>query len=248
VAVCLSVTAYLACHQQPEFYDSLHRMPQVYHEVAPWHKGVAHAMKYFWDVVLALAGADLKFMFFITYLSIATTFFPLPTGALVSFVAAERGQFVPSDLWNAALVATFGAVASTIANMTDYYFFLWLLRSHRVAKIRNTRAYVAAAKWFAKAPFKIMVAFNVILVPVDIPRMLAAIYGYSRKLFAAANFFGRFFRYLSIVAVTVLLGPRYDWIGPLTLLGIAIALGLAKAVPVLWRRALARAHSDPLER
>lgn len=254
-AVCLSITLYLACRQPQGFYDSLHRIPRVYREVKPWYKGVPHAMKYFWEgrwegqgegrrqmepSPLELVRPGLKFMFFVTYLSMALTFFPLPTGALVSFVAAERGQIVPSDLWNALIVATFGAMASTIANMTDYYFFLWLLRSRRVAKVRHTRAYQVAAKWFAKAPFRIMVVFNIILVPVDIPRILAAIYGYSRVRFAGANFLGRFFRYLSIAAVTVLLGAKYDWIGPVALLGIAVALGLSKVLPALWRRLPAR--------
>ena len=246
VAVCLSITAYLACHQQPAFYDSLHRIPQVYRMEKPWHKGVRNAMKYFWEGLpnatppekspLEFVSPELKLMFFVTYLAMATTFFPLPTGALVSFVAAERGQIIPSDLANALLIATCGAAASTIANTTDYYIFLWLLRSRRVARIRDTKAYQVAARWFAKAPFRIMLLFNVILVPVDIPRILAAIYGYSRMLFATANFVGRFFRYLSIAAVTVLLGPQYDWVGPVGLLSIAVLLGLAKVIPALWRR------------
>ena len=41
-----------------------------------------------------------------------------------------------------------------------------MLRHHRVARIRKSRAYRAAAKWFGRAPFAFMVFFNVVHIPV----------------------------------------------------------------------------------
>lgn len=236
VLLGLSITAYLYQHQPPEFYDSVRKIPEVARSTKPWFKAIAPTVQYIWNEPLAHATPELKFVFFLTYMCMATTFFPLPTAALVSFVATNRGQILQSDLLNCLLIVFLGSLASMIANLTDYHFFLVLLRNKKVAGIRDTRMYHAAAKWFAKGPFAIMVVFNVILIPVDIPRMLAAIYGYPRKLFAASNFVGRFVRYAMVVFVTVLLGERYDWIGPLAFGALAVAIGLAKFIPAVLKR------------
>lgn len=244
ILICLAITIYLFSRQSPEFYASARSLGGEFHKVTPWHKGLAHMMRFFWEHTLALTGADLKFMFFITYMSMAMTFCPLPTGVLVSFVAAQRGQFVHSDFWNACMVAGFGALATTAANMTDYSLVVLLARHRRIATVRDTRTYKLAARWFAKAPFKIILFFNVIIIPVDISRMLAAVYGYSRVRFAAANFVGRFIRYASIVGVTVLLGAEHDWIGPVAFLAITVIIAVAKLLPRLWRRPAARVPLD----
>lgn len=236
VLLGMAVTAYLFQHQSPEFYESLRQVPDIARKTKPWTKAIGETVKYIWNEPLAHANSELKFVFFLTYMCMATTFFPLPTAALVSFVATNRGQIVESDLLNGLIVAGFGSLASTIANLTDYHVFIALLRNKRIARIRDTRMYHTAARWFAKAPFSIMVIFNIILIPVDIPRMLAAMYGYPRKLFAASNFIGRLVRYSTVILITVLLGARYDWIGPVAFAALAVVIGLAKVIPAILRR------------
>jgi membrane protein YqaA with SNARE-associated domain len=157
---------------------------------------------------------------------------------MISLMATSAG-LAGGNLAGFALICAGGAAASTVANLTDYHIFLLLLRHHRIAKIRHTRAYHAAAKWFSKGPFTIMLVFNIILIPVDVVRMLSAVYGYHRMKFAAANFIGRLVRYATFVYITVALGTAYEWIAPLAFLGLAFAIALFKIIPAIWRKVFA---------
>jgi membrane protein YqaA with SNARE-associated domain len=169
------------------------------------------------------------------YLSLCCTFLPLPTGWIVAAVAT-RSAAVGPGLWTTALlVAGVGGAASTVGNLNDYHLFTWMLRSRRIATIRRTRAVRAAARWFARAPFLILLVFNVIPIPVDVIRMLATTYRYPRVPFAAANFLGRFVRYGVIAAVTYLMGP-HGWVAAAALLGLAVVLGAARVGPAAWRK------------
>ena len=235
--VMLSI--HMVDRQDARFHEELREFGRISKTVKPWHKMLlAEAQQV---VELAKAAApDLKLTLLIIYLALATTFFPLPTGAMIAAMSTRAAGLSDNVFWLVLLVSFFGAAASTLANLTDYHVFLWLLRHRRIAKLRDTKTYKAAAKWFAKGPFAIMVIFNIIHIPVDIPRMLAAIYGYSRKLFALSNFIGRFARYAIIVVVTVMLPAGYDWVSPLFFLVLAIAIAMTKLGPPLARRVFAR--------
>jgi len=188
----------------------------------------------------------LKLVGFLVYISLATTFLPLPTGWIVAGVATREAAVAAgwSDGPLAVLtlttltVATIGATGSVIANLTDYHLFTWMLRSHRIAKVRSTRAYLAAARWFERSPFWILVIFNIIPIPVDVVRMLATTHRYPRVPFAAANFIGRFIRYAVIAYVTY----RFNlgWIAVVALLAVAVVLGVMKIIPRAARKFLSR--------
>ena len=169
------------------------------------------------------------------YLSLACTFLPLPTAWIVGAVALPE-MAVGSNIWTTALiVAAVGAAGSTVANLHDYHLFTLLLRTRRVANIRNTRLYQASAGWSAKSPFSLLVIFNIVPIPVDVIRMLATSYRYPRLPFAAANFIGRFIRYAVIAACIYLLGER-GRIGVLALLGVAFLIGAERIITTLIRR------------
>jgi len=185
-----------------------------------------------------------KLLVFAIYLSICTTFTPMPTGWLVSALAI-RQTAIGDSIWSTtAIVSLVGAAATTIANLNDYHLFLWLLRSRRVAAVRNTKTYLAAQKWFAKGPFTILMIFNVLYIPVDVPRMFAALYGYPRVQFAAANFIGRWLRYVIIAAVTYMLGDK-GWIALVALLALAVVLAMVKIVPMIWKRFFDKGSNTP---
>jgi membrane protein YqaA with SNARE-associated domain len=191
-----------------------------------------------WDFQLAFAEISplSKLLFMTLYLTLCTTFIPLPTGFMVSLMAT-RAAGIGCDLGTTMLVlAAVGGVASTIGNMNDYHVFMLLLRSGKVARLRDTKAYLVGAKWFAKSPFTIMVIFNIIHIPIDVPRMLAAIYGYPRKLFAASNFIGRFSRYALFALITRMFGPSSDWIAPLIFLGTGFLIAMWKLLPALLQK------------
>jgi membrane protein YqaA with SNARE-associated domain len=169
----------------------------------------------------------LKMLVLLAYLSLCCTFVPLPTGWIAAAFAAREAGTASDAVTAALLVGSVGAVASMIANLHDYHLMTWLLRRRGVARVRNTRLYNASARWFSRSPFAILVVFNIVLIPVDVIRMLATTYRYGRMRFAASNFIGRFIRYGVIAYVTYECNlGKWAAIG---LLGLAVALGMAKA-------------------
>jgi membrane protein YqaA with SNARE-associated domain len=174
-----------------------------------------------------------KLLGFALYISLCCTFLPLPTGWIVSAVALQSVAVGPDLLTTTLLVASVGAAASTVANLNDYHLFTLMLRSRRIARLRGSGLYQRAARWFDRSPFFLVLLFNVLPIPVDVARMLAAAQKYPRLPFAAANFLGRFVRYAVIAAATYALAQR-GWIAVLALLAAGAAMGLAKALKA-WR-------------
>jgi len=196
----------------------------------------------FWGA-LHEASPAAKLIVFGIYISLCCTFLPLPTGAIVAAVATRQANIAP-DVWTVTLlVALVGGLASTVANLNDYHLFTLLLRHHRIGRVRQMRLYLAAARWFGRAPFFLLVVFNILPIPVDVVRMLATTYRYGRGPFAAANFVGRFIRYGVIAFVTY--WWNLGWIAVLVLLGLAVVLGAAKVLPPLARRLLRPAANQP---
>ncbi len=186
----------------------------------------------------AATGIAIKLLGFALYLSLATTFLPLPTGWIAAALAM-REVAVGADVWTTTLlVAAVGGIASTIANLNDYHLFTWMLRHHRIAAVRRNHSYQAAARWFARSPFFLLVVFNFIPIPVDVVRILATSHRYPRLPFAAANFIGRFVRYAVIAFITY--SWKLDWKAPVALLVLAALLGGLRIGPKLARKLFAR--------
>lgn len=166
-------------------------------------------------------------LIFAIYISLCCTFLPLPTGMMVSAVSLQ--QVAPSQsVWlTTAIVASIGAGASTMANLHDFHLFTWMLRHHWISRIRHSRLYDHSGRWFSRQPFMILVIFNVIPIPIDVIRMLAATYRYRLDRFAMANFVGRWIRYAVLAFVTFQLGQR-GWVVVIVLLGVALVLGAGR--------------------
>jgi len=175
------------------------------------------------------ADGVLKLLIFGFYISLCCTFLPLPTGWLVSALAMRDVALTASLTMTTLTIAGIGAAASTVANLHDYHLFTWMLRHHRIARLRDTRLVHASGRWFARQPFAILVVFNIIPIPIDVIRMLAATARYPLGPFAAANFIGRWVRYAVIAAVTYLMGDR-GWLISVALLAVAVVGGLARLV------------------
>jgi len=165
--------------------------------------------------------------------SLGCTFLPLPVNLFVAAVST-RTVAVGTGLWDTMLlVGLVGAAASTLANLNDYHVFTWMLRSHRIASVRHTRIYRIAARWFDKSPFFLVAVFNILPIPIDVVRMLAATHRYGRGPFAAANFVGRFIRY-SLIAFLVYYFELSVETATLIMLALAVAVLIAKLLPRLW--------------
>jgi len=186
----------------------------------------------------------IKLLIMVLYVSLACTFIPLPTGWLVAGVATREaaiaagmsGSATVVALLTALMVGLLGAIGSTIANLNDYHLFTWMLRHHRIAAVRHTKAYQSAAKWFSRQPFFLIVVFNIVPIPIDAVRVLATTYRYPRAPFALANFIGRFIRFALIGFVTFWwdLGAA----APIALLALAVVLGTIRLGPKLARKIL----------
>ncbi len=174
-----------------------------------------------------------KLLTFGIYISLCCTFLPLPANWLVAMVAT-RTVAVGTGLWDTVLlVGLVGAAASTVANLNDYHLFTWMLRIRHVAKVRHARIYKIAARWFDKSPFFLVVVFNILPIPVDVVRMLAATHRYPRAAFAGANFAGRLIRYGTIAYLIYYFELSVET-AMLIMLALAAAMLIAKALPRLW--------------
>ena len=183
---------------------------------------------------LAGAGPALKLVGFGIFLTFCCTFLPLPTGWIVATVATREAAVGDGPWTTMLLVAAAGAIGSTIANLHDYHLITWMLRSDRVGSVRTTRTYRAAIRWFRRSPFMLVAVFNIIPIPIDVVRMLAATHRYPRLVFAWANFLGRFVRYAVIAYVTYTW--NLGWIAPLALLALAAMLGAMRVIPAIFAR------------
>ncbi len=192
-----------------------------------------------WESVqAAITGLDRndKLLAFGLYLAVCSTFLPLPTSWMVAAVALPA-HAVGANVWTTTLLVTIvGSAASVVANLNDYHIFTLMLRHRHVAKLRHTRTYRMAAKWFSKGPFLLLVIFNFIPIPVDVVRLLATGYRYPRPRFAAANFIGRALRYAVIAFVTYSLADK-AWVAVVALLGFALLLSLERMLRFLFKRA-----------
>ena len=199
----------------------------------PWHWAQWRGQ---FRPTFASAGPGVKLLAMGIYLSLCTTLLPLPTGWLIACVATREAA-VASTAWGTVLaVGLVGAAASTVANLNEYHLLTWMLRHPRIAALRRSRLHGAGARWFARSPFLLVVAFNLLPIPLDVVRVLSATCRYPRGPFAAANLLGRFVRYAVIAFVTYWwdLGWAAAWV----LLGLAVAVGLGRIGVSLFRRLL----------
>lgn len=196
----------------------------------PWHDLLASPGDF-----QASGEQVLKVLLFMLYLSLCTGFVPLPGSWLVVAIATQEVGLAPNMAATVLLVATAGALASTMGNLNDYHLYTLLLRNRRIGMVRDTRLVRFAVRGFAKAPFTLLMTFGIVPIPVDVARMLAATTRYPLGRFAGANFLGRFIRYTILAAVTYASG-----VGAVnaTLIMVAAAALLAggKAVASVGRR------------
>jgi membrane protein YqaA with SNARE-associated domain len=182
-----------------------------------------------------VASPAVKLLVFGIYMMLSCTFLPLNTSWITAAVAMEQ-YAVTGELWTTVLaVSIVGATASTMANLNDYHVFTLLLRHHRIARVRHLRMYKSAVGWFERAPFLLLFIFNLLPIPVDVARMLAATHRYSRWPFAAANFLGRLIRYGIIAYVTYSLKDK-GYVAVIVLLGLAFVMAMGRLAMGIVRR------------
>jgi membrane protein YqaA with SNARE-associated domain len=166
------------------------------------------------------------------YLSLCNGLVPLPTAWIVMYVASPAAGLVDA-LWLRVLVVALAAsLATVMANLNEYHVLCVLLRYRVGRRVRRTRIYQRAIRWFDQAPFFTLLLAALVPIPIDAIRWLAILRRYSRVRFGLAYFVGRLLRY-GLWAVVAgwgrLTGPQIAL--------IQLGLVLAAAAARFFRRA-----------
>lgn len=177
-------------------------------------------------------------LYFALVVSCACQFVPIPI--IPAFLWIGR-------TWNPFLVALVGAAATAVANLHDYCILTALLRVERIDRARDAAWYRRAAEWFKRYPFLTLAVSNVVVLPVDVPRLLAISTRYSRARFVLATLVGRYPRYLFLAALGYELKPTNRQI--LAVLAVLAAIwGLKRLCARLSRRRTAGEETPQGER
>ena len=164
------------------------------------------------------------------YLSLCNSMVPLPTAWIVLLAASPTCAVVEEPIARTLIVATCGTFATVMANLNEYHVLGYFARKRIGEKIRRTRLYAWAARWFDRAPFQLLTFVAFIPIPVDVVRWLAILRRYSRLKFAIAYSLGRWPRYVLFAGSAVLFR-----LTPLQILLIQVGLvGLALVGRVVW--------------
>ena len=181
------------------------------------------------------------------YLSLCCTFCPLPTTWLILAVGSGEalGQLLGpggaraldgaiGGYTKVAVVAILGGLATTMANLNEYHIFTFLLRYKNIGKVRQTRLYNWAAKWFCKGPFLLLTSFCFIPIPVDMVRWLAISHRYPRGRFFLANMLGRGSRYALMALFSDALGLGLWAI--FLIQAVLVLIAAKRILPKLWAK------------
>ncbi len=183
---------------------------------------------------------------YVFYLSLCCTFLPLPTTWIVMLLASDFVGLAEGATTRVLIVASTGAFATCMANLSEYHVFTFVLRFGWAAKVRQTRVYRWAAGWFATSPFAVVSLFAFLPIPVDVVRWLAITYGYPRSRYFAAYYVGRWPRYALLAAATTSLGLSVWHIAVIQ--AALVLLALAKIAPGMLRKLRSRrAPAEKLE-
>jgi membrane protein YqaA with SNARE-associated domain len=173
------------------------------------------------------------------YMSLCCVFFPAPTAWIVMLLASNEMQIIEAPILRVVIVSAACATATGMANLNEYHLITYMLRHRRIARVRDTRLYRWAVRWFARAPFMVVAVFGFVPLPVDVVRWLAIIYRYSRLRYFAAYVVGRFPRYVIYAAPAVWLDLKW-W----QILLIQAVLAIA-AITIVLHSVLRRRQAGP---
>ena len=179
--------------------------------------------------------ADVLFDYFL-YMSVATTFTPLPTPPVVVHAALHAPVL---------LVAVVGALGTVVAYLIEYAVLGRFLALDRLQRVRANRFYLRLAKLFDRLPFLALTIAAFLPLPVDGVRLMAIARGYDRLRYALAAFIGRVPRYAMIASVGYGL-KAFTAVGAAALVPAAAAGQVATPAPAVAQPAVpAPAVADP---
>jgi len=179
---------------------------------------------------------------YVFYMSLCCTFFPAPTAWIVLLMASpvvglnflQTNNVYLDALATIIAVAVLGALGTAMANLNEYHLFSFLFRFGQVYKLRQSRLYHSATRWFEISPFALIAVTSFLPIPVDVVRWLAISHRYRRDRYFLANFLGRFVRYALLAATATCL--KISFFGIILIQAGLVLLVLLRFLPRLTRR------------
>jgi outer membrane lipoprotein carrier protein len=135
------------------------------------------------------------------YLSVATTFTPLPSPPPIVHAATQAPVL---------LVAMVAAAGTTVAYLLEYAALKPIIAHRRLEHVRTHPTVQRLAAAFDRLPFLALSIAAFLPLPVDGVRLMAIARGYDRRRYALAAFIGRLPRYALIAG----LGYGLRFFGP----------------------------------
>lgn len=176
------------------------------------------------------------------YLSLCNVMFPLPTSWIVLLAASNDFGIVADPLQRIGVIAVVGGLSTVMANLNEYHVLSVLLRYGVAERIRSSRVYAWAIRWFNVSPFRTLLLVSFVPIPVDAVRWLAILRRYPRLRFGAAYFLGRAARYALLAGLSVQLH-----LTPLQIVLIQAAIVLILAARLLYAALMAVLRRQPAD-
>ena len=173
------------------------------------------------------------------FLSLCNGLLPLPTAWIILLAASDSVALLDSAWLRVITVACVGATATMMANLNEYHILGYFLRDRLGQRLRRSRPYRWAIRWFNLAPFQTLLMISFVPIPVDFVRWLAILRNYSRPRYALAYWLGRVPRYALLAGLAVVL--RLGWV-EIVLLQAAIIVVLGARLAWSARRRPRRAR------
>ncbi len=166
------------------------------------------------------------------YLSLCNSFLPAPTAWIVLLAASPEFALLENPWQNVVLVSLLATLGTVAANLNEYHLLSYVLHFGWGRRVRRTRVYGWALRWFDRAPFQLLMLIAFVPIPVDAVRWVAVLRRYSRWHYALAYFGGRGLRYVIFATCSTLLALT-GW----QILGIQVGLlAVALVGRVAWWR------------
>jgi len=165
---------------------------------------------------------SLELLFLFVYMTIACTFFPLPTPQIIMDYG---GRFDP------ILVAIVSAIGTCVAGLIDYTVITYIFKVEKFAKLKQTKTYKYCAWFYNKVAFISLVIAGFTPIPFEPFRFLAAVTKYNRGKYVLSIFIGRAPRYYLLAKFQrIFYIPRSILIGSIPLI---LIIGLIR---MLWNK------------
>ncbi len=160
--------------------------------------------------------------------------YAIPAHLLISVVAMEPMLFAAAKSHSYITVAVIGTAGCLVAIILDYALIGWVVTRQLVREeLDDSRFFVAAQKFFGRAPFLVVLVTALLPVPFYPTKILAISRDYSLPRFCLALTLGRLprFYYLAMIAHKVQ-APK----SALVSAAVALTLMAAWGVYRTWRR------------